>query len=73
MDILLESLVTIATYLALITCIALTAIIFATVISNLLLKVPFVPSSKRVIQHIAKLANIKKDDQEYNIGFADGR
>lgn len=69
----MEIIAAILTYLALFACVALTAIIFATVVSNLLLKVPFVPSSKRVIQHIAKLANIKKDDQVYDLGSGDGR
>jgi len=73
MDLLMELLATITTYLVLLACIAFTAIIFATVISNLLLKVPFVPSSKRVIKHIAKLANIKKNDQVYDLGSGDGR
>lgn len=63
----------IGTYLMLIVAIAFTFLVFSTIITNLMVKVPFVPSRMRIIRHVAKLANIQKNDNVYDLGCGDGR
>lgn len=69
----MELLATIITYLVLLAALTFSAALFATIISNIMAKVPFVPSNKRVIRHIAKLADIQKDEHVYDLGAGDGR
>lgn len=38
-----------------------------------MVKVPFVPTSKRVIKYIINLANLKKGEKVYDLGCGDGR
>lgn len=65
--------VLLGTYLLLIASIAFTFLVFSTIITNLLVRVPFVPSRMRVIKHVARLADIKKTDKVYDLGCGDGR
>lgn len=68
-----ELIATIGIYLLLIASIAFTFLVFSTIIANLLVKVPFVPSRMRVIRYVIQLANIKKTDKVYDLGCGDGR
>ena len=38
-----------------------------------MVQVPFVPTSKRVINYIVNLANLKKGEKVYDLGCGDGR
>jgi len=44
-----------------------------TVIVNLFIRVPFVPSKKRVINRVLDLARLKDGDKVYDLGCGDGR
>jgi precorrin-6B methylase 2 len=53
--------------------IAVTVLYISTALVSLILRVPYVPTKKRVMQKILKEANIKKGDNFYDLGCGDGR
>lgn len=59
------------TILALI--VGLTFLLLLTAIINLFIRVPYVPSKKRIVQHIIKLAKLKNGEKIYDLGCGDGR
>jgi ribosomal protein L11 methylase PrmA len=50
-----------------------TLLLVATVLVNIFYVVPFVPSKKRVIEHVLKLADLKNGDKVFDLGCGDGR
>jgi cyclopropane fatty-acyl-phospholipid synthase-like methyltransferase len=44
-----------------------------TSIVNLFFRVPYVPSRKKIVNHIIKLANLKNGEKIYDLGCGDGR
>lgn len=50
-----------------------TLLLVATVLVNIFYVVPFVPSKRRVIEHILKLADLKNGDNVFDLGCGDGR
>lgn len=60
--------VILATLIALLTCIAISLLMF-----HALFYVPLVPTEKRVIKKIAELADLKDGETVYDLGCGDGR
>jgi len=48
-------------------------LMLVTVIVNLFIRVPFVPSKKRVIDRVLEVARLKKGEKVYDLGCGDGR
>jgi len=48
-------------------------LMLATVVVNLFIRVPYVPSKKRVIEKILEIAKLKKGEKVYDLGCGDGR
>ena len=66
--------ITIASYyLFTIFLIGFTFVYCLTLIANIWDKVPFVPTSGRVVKHIISLADLKKGERVYDLGCGDGR
>ncbi len=53
--------------------IGLVFVYFVTLLVNLWDKVPFVPTSKRVINYVIQLCDLKKGDKVYDLGCGDAR
>lgn len=51
----------------------LTMLMLVTAMVSLFLKVPYVPSKKRVVKEMIKVANLKSNDVVYDLGCGDGR
>lgn len=57
----------------LIAIIVLVMLMLLTAVINLFIRVPFVPSKKRVVNEIITLAKLKKGERVYDLGCGDGR
>lgn len=53
--------------------VGLTVLMLATAMVNLFIRVPYVPSKKRIVHHIIKLAKLKNGEKIYDLGCGDGR
>lgn len=51
----------------------LTLLMLGTAVISLFLNVPFVPTKKRVVQKMIRVANLKKNEVVYDLGCGDGR
>jgi SAM-dependent methyltransferase len=54
-------------------CCIIVFLMLVTVVVNLFIPVPFVPSNKRVIDRVLEIAHLKKDEKVYDLGCGDGR
>lgn len=63
----------IAYYTVFVLTIALIGIYFITLVTNLWNKVPFVPTSGRIINHIISICDLKKGEKVYDLGCGDAR
>jgi SAM-dependent methyltransferase len=48
-------------------------LMLATAVINILMMVPYVPSSKKVVKHLVKIAGLKPGEKVYDLGCGDGR
>ena len=63
----------IAYYTVFVLTITLIGIYFMTLVANLLAKVPFVPTSGRIINYIISICELKKGEKVYDLGCGDAR
>jgi SAM-dependent methyltransferase len=48
-------------------------LMLATAVINILMMVPYVPSRKKVVKHLVKIAGLKNGEKIYDLGCGDGR
>lgn len=59
-------------YAILMAAILFSFLMFLTIIMNLLSKVPYVPTSRRIVKYIAEIARIQTNEKVYDLGCGDG-
>lgn len=62
-----------AYYIVALTVLIIITLFYSTLISNLITKVPFVPTKNNVVNYILQISNIKKEEKVYDLGCGDGR
>lgn len=53
--------------------VGITFLLLLTAVINLFIRVPYVPSKKRIVEHIIKLAKLKNGEKIYDLGCGDAR